>query len=135
MTAAVNVPPSWMGRWLPGVHMLLSYRAEWLPKDLVAGLILGAVMVPVGLAFGDLAGAPLAGLYAGIFPLIVYAIVGSSRQLIIGPDASMAAIVAVSVVIGRAIARVSIRDKPIAMPISATVPIPSTISAVSIAHC
>ena len=77
--------------------MLRTYRAAWLPKDLAAGLILGAVMVPVGLAFGELAGAPLAGLYAGIFPLIAYAFFGSSRQLFIGPDASMAAIVAVSV--------------------------------------
>lgn len=68
-----------------------------LPKDIAAGVTLGAVMVPVGLAFGSLAGAPLAGLYAGILPLIAYALIGSSRQLIIGPDASMAALVAVSV--------------------------------------
>lgn len=68
-----------------------------LPNDLTAGLILGAVMVPVGLAFGSLAGAPLAGLYAGMLPLIAYALLGTSRQLIIGPDASMAALVAVSV--------------------------------------
>jgi high affinity sulfate transporter 1 len=68
-----------------------------LPKDIVAGIILGAVMVPVGLAFGSLAGAPLAGLYAGILPLIAYALFGSSRQMIVGPDATMAAIVAVSV--------------------------------------
>jgi len=63
-----------------------------LPKDIVAGIILGAVLVPVGLAFGSLAGAPLAGLYAGILPLIAYAILGSSRQMIVGPDATMAAI-------------------------------------------
>jgi SulP family sulfate permease len=68
-----------------------------LPKDLVAGIVLGAVMVPVGLAFGSLAGAPLAGLYAGMLPLVVYAVLGSSRQLIVGPDASMAALVAASV--------------------------------------
>ena len=68
-----------------------------LPGDIAAGVTLGAVMVPVGLAFGALAGAPLAGLYAGILPLVAYALIGSSRQLIIGPDASMAALVAVSV--------------------------------------
>jgi high affinity sulfate transporter 1 len=68
-----------------------------VPQDIVAGVILGAVLVPVGLAFGSLAGAPLAGLYAGILPLIAYAILGSSRQMIVGPDATMAAIVAVSV--------------------------------------
>jgi high affinity sulfate transporter 1 len=69
----------------------------FLPKDIAAGVTLGAVMVPVGLAYGSLAGAPLAGLYASILPLIAYALIGSSRQLIIGPDASMAIFVAVSV--------------------------------------
>ena len=77
--------------------MIRDYELSWLPKDLAAGITLGAVMVPVGLAFGEMAGVPLAGLYAGILPLIAYALFGSSRQLIIGPDASMAALVAVSV--------------------------------------
>ena len=54
-------------------------------------------MIPMGLAFGEMAGLPLVGLYAGILPLIAYASFGSSRQLIIGPDASMAALLAVSV--------------------------------------
>jgi high affinity sulfate transporter 1 len=84
-------------RWIPGVGMIRRYDLSWLTKDLAAGLTLGAVMVPVGLAFGEMAGVPLAGLYAGIFPLIAYALFGSSRQLIIGPDASMAALIAVSV--------------------------------------
>ncbi len=77
--------------------MLSRSDLAYLPKDIAAGITLGAVMVPVGLAFGSLAGAPLAGLYAGILPLIAYALIGSSRQLIVGPDASMAALVAVSV--------------------------------------
>ena len=84
-------------RWVPGVGVIRAYEVSWLPKDLAAGITLGAVMVPVGLAFGEMAGVPLAGLYAGILPLIAYAVFGSSRQLIIGPDASMAALVAVSV--------------------------------------
>ena len=77
--------------------MIRDYELSWLPKDLAAGITLGAVMVPVGLAFGEMAGVRLAGLYAGILPLLAYAVFGSSRQLIIGPDASMAALVAVSV--------------------------------------
>jgi sulfate permease, SulP family len=85
-------------RRLPGVRTIRSYELSWLPKDLAAGITLGAVMIPVGLAFGEMAGVPLAGLYAGIFPLVAYALFGSSRQLIIGPDASMAALVAVSLV-------------------------------------
>lgn len=77
--------------------MLHRSDLAFLPKDIAAGVTLGAVMVPVGLAYGSLAGAPLAGLYASILPLIAYALIGSSRQLIIGPDASMAIFVAVSV--------------------------------------
>jgi high affinity sulfate transporter 1 len=77
--------------------MIRSYQLSWFPNDLSAGITLGLVMVPVGLAFGELAGAPMAGLYAGILPLIAYAMFGSSRQLIIGPDASMATLVALSV--------------------------------------
>ena len=76
--------------------MLRDYQFSWLPEDLAAGITLGMVMIPVGLAFGALAGVPLGGLYAGMVPLIAYAMFGSSRQLIIGPDASMAALVAAS---------------------------------------
>jgi sulfate permease, SulP family len=83
-------------RWIPGVRVIRDYQLSWLPKDLAAGVTLGAIMVPVGLAFGELAGVPLAGLYAGMLPLVAYALFGSSRQLIIGPDASMAALVAVT---------------------------------------
>ena len=83
--------------WVPGIRMIRQYEKSWLPKDLAAGITLGVLMVPVGLAFGELAGVPMAGLYAGILPLVAYAMFGSSRQLIIGPDASMAALVAVSV--------------------------------------
>jgi sulfate permease, SulP family len=90
-------PDSRWERWIPGIRMIRGYQLSWLPKDLAAGITLGAIMVPVGLAFGELAGVPMAGLYAGMLPLIAYAMFGSSRQLIIGPDASMAALVAVSV--------------------------------------
>jgi high affinity sulfate transporter 1 len=78
--------------------MFRDYEFSWLSRDISAGITLGMIMVPVGLAFGELAGVPLAGLYAGMLPLIAYAFFGSSRQLIIGPDASMATLVAVSVI-------------------------------------
>jgi high affinity sulfate transporter 1 len=89
-------PSSWL-RFAPGVEHAKEYRAEWLPSDLAAGITLGVIMVPVGLAFGELAGLPMAGLYASILPLLVYAVFGSSKQLVIGPDSSMAALIAVSV--------------------------------------
>ena len=97
MKNAERIRSSRLERWVPGVRVIRNYQFSWLPKDFAAGITLGALMVPVGLAFGEMAGVPLAGLYAGILPLIAYAFFGSSRQLIIGPDASMAALVAVSV--------------------------------------
>ena len=87
-----------IARWMPGVGTLATYKASFLPRDLAAGLTLGAVMVPVGLAYGELAGLPLAGLYGSMLPLLAYALFGSSRQLIVGPDTAMAALVAVVVV-------------------------------------
>jgi len=84
-------------RWLPGVATLKAYKASFLPSDLAAGLTLGAVMVPVGLAYGELAGLPMAGLYGSMLPLVAYALFGSSRQLIVGPDTAMAAVVALAV--------------------------------------
>ena len=86
-----------IARWAPGLHTLATYKAAFLPRDLAAGITLGAVMVPVGLAYGELAGLPLAGLYGSMLPLLAYAIFGSSRQLVVGPDTAMAAIVAVAV--------------------------------------
>ena len=53
-----------ISRWLPGLAALRDYKTSFLSHDLAAGLTLGAVMVPVGLAYGELAGLPLAGLYA-----------------------------------------------------------------------
>ena len=86
-----------IGRWVPGLATLRSYEASFLPRDLAAGLTLGAVMVPVGLAYGELAGLPMAGLYGSMLPLLAYALFGSSRHLVVGPDTAMAAIVAVAV--------------------------------------
>ena len=86
-----------MIRWMPGLAALRDYKLSYLPHDLGAGLTLGAVMVPVGLAYGELAGLPMAGLYGSMLPLLAYALFGSSRQLVVGPDTAMAAIVAVAV--------------------------------------
>jgi MFS superfamily sulfate permease-like transporter len=85
-------------RWLPGLATLKTYKASFLPHDLAAGVTLGAVLVPVGLAYGELAGLPLAGLYDSMLPLLAYFLFGSSRQIVVGPDSAMAAIVAVAVV-------------------------------------
>ena len=86
-----------IARWMPGLATLRTYKASFLPYDLAAGLTLGAVLVPVGLAYGELAGLPMAGLYGSLLPLVAYALFGSSRLLVIGPDSAMAALVAVTV--------------------------------------
>lgn len=84
-------------KWLPALSWMASYRLAWLPHDIAAGATLGALLVPVGLAYGTLAGLPMAGLYGSILPLVAYALFGSSRQVVVGPDSAMAAIVAVAV--------------------------------------
>ena len=81
-------------RWLPGLDMLRRYQAAWLPHDLVAGLVLATMLVPVGIAYAVASGVPgIYGLYATIIPLLVYALFGPSRILVLGPDSSLAAVI------------------------------------------
>jgi high affinity sulfate transporter 1 len=86
-------------RWdVPGWRTLRAYRRSWLPNDLAAGIVLTAVLVPVGMGYAEAAGLPaITGLYATIVPLVVYAILGPSRILVLGPDSSLAAIIAATV--------------------------------------
>ena len=76
-----------------------TYQPAWLPKDIVAGLVLTAILVPVGMGYAEASGLPaIYGLYATIVPLIAYAIFGPSRILVLGPDSSLAAIIAATIV-------------------------------------
>jgi high affinity sulfate transporter 1 len=87
-----------LARLMPGLAALLGYRRADLPRDLIAGLSVAAVALPVGVAYAQLAGfSPVVGLYASILPLIAYALFGTSRQLIVGPDAATCALVAATV--------------------------------------
>ena len=87
-----------MTRFLPGLAVLSRYDRSWLRYDLVAGVSVAAVAVPIAIAYSQLAGVPPAhGLYASILPLVAYALLGSSRQLIMAPDAATCAIVAATV--------------------------------------
>ena len=84
---------NWM-RWLPGLQTLRRYEAAWLPHDLMAGLVLTTMLVPVGIAYAVASGVPgIYGLYATIVPLLAYAIFGPSRILVLGPDSSLAAVI------------------------------------------
>ena len=85
--------PRWL-RWLPGLQMLKSYRLDWLPRDLAAGLVLTTMLVPVGIAYAEASGVPgIYGLYATIVPLLAYALFGPSRILVLGPDSALAAVI------------------------------------------
>jgi len=81
-------------RWLPGLNTLRQYEPSWLRHDLVAGLVLTTMLVPVGIAYAEASGVPgINGLYATIVPLLAYALFGPSRILVLGPDSSLAAVI------------------------------------------
>jgi high affinity sulfate transporter 1 len=81
-------------QWLPGVETLRRYEAAWLPHDIFAGLVLATMLVPVGIAYAVASGLPgIYGLYATIVPLLVYALFGPSRILVLGPDSALAAVI------------------------------------------
>jgi len=85
---------SGFARWLPGLQILRLYRPDWLKHDIVAGLVLATMLVPVGIAYAVASGVPgIYGLYATIIPLLAYALFGPSRILILGPDSSLAAVI------------------------------------------
>ena len=84
---------SWIS-WLPGLDTLRHYELSWLRHDIVAGLVVTTMLVPVGIAYAEAAGVPgINGLYATIVPLLAYALFGPSRILVLGPDSSLAPII------------------------------------------
>jgi len=84
-----------MGRWMPGLARFAAYRRTDLPHDVGAGIAVAAVAIPSSMASAQLAGLPPEfGLYASMLPMLVYALFGTSPQLLLGPSASGAAIVA-----------------------------------------
>lgn len=100
MASAQNMPPTpsiahRLFRYAPGVKTLLHYRRADFRYDAIAGLSVAAVALPVGIAYAEIAGAPAVyGIYCALLPLVAYALFGSSRQLIIGPDAATCLMVA-----------------------------------------
>ena len=81
-------------RWLPGLLTFRQYKVTWLVHDVVAGVVLVTILVPVGIAYAVASGLPgICGLYATIVPLLAYALFGPSRVLVLGPDSSLAAVI------------------------------------------
>src|SRR5947207_15207462 len=96
--------PAWVSsssiaqRLLPALSWLLAYRRDWLLSDVMAGLAVWAVMVPEGMAYAGIVGVPsIMGLYTIIPPLIAYALLGTSRLLVVGPDTATGLISALTV--------------------------------------
>ncbi|MCD5420675.1 SulP family inorganic anion transporter [Rhodococcus pyridinivorans] len=84
---------------LPGVATARSYRRGWLRGDVTAGLALSALLVPTGMGYAQAAGLPpYTGLYATVVPMLVYAVVGPSRILVLGPDSALAPLIAAAVI-------------------------------------
>ena len=91
MTASIET-------YLPGLGLLRTYLRAWLLSDLVAGVSVAAVALPVGIAYAQLAGfPPVVGIYSSILPAVAYALFGSSRQLVVNPDSAALMMVAATV--------------------------------------
>ena len=81
-------------RWVPGIATVQTYERRWLRADLVAGLVLAAILVPQGMAYAELAGLPaVTGLYTTIACLAAYAVFGPSKVLVLGPDSSVSPLI------------------------------------------
>lgn len=86
-------------RLVPVTEQLPSYRPSTLRRDLVAGLTVAALALPAAMAYAELAGlSPVAGLYALLLPTVAYTLLGSSRKIIVGPEGSIAALVATALI-------------------------------------
>ncbi len=91
-------PAARFARFLPGLAVLRHYQGAWLRPDLVAGVTVGAMLIPQSMGYAELAGMPPQyGFYAVIAPLVVYALVGSSRHLGVGPEPGTAILAATGV--------------------------------------
>jgi high affinity sulfate transporter 1 len=83
--------PAQVVRWVPALSWLGSYHREWLRFDLVAGLTTAAVVIPKAMAYAAIAGLPLeVGLYTALIPLVVYAVLGTSRPLSVTTSSTIA---------------------------------------------
>ncbi len=83
---------------IPGLNTALHYKRAWLVPDLRSGVVLSFLLIPAGMGYAEASGLPAyTGLYATIVPLLVYAVFGPSRILVLGPDSALAPIIAASI--------------------------------------
>src|SRR2546428_2004043 len=106
--------PTWF-RHVPAARWLADYRVEWLASDAIAGATLAAYAIPVSLAYATLAGLPpQVGIYGYLLGGLGYALLGSSRQLAVGPTSALSLMIAGTV--GAMAAGDVVRYAPIASP-------------------
>jgi high affinity sulfate transporter 1 len=100
-TTTTDSPPTFREKaekWAPGLRVARTYNTTWLPRDLVAGLVLSALLIPQGMAYAQLAGLPaITGLYTTVVCLLAYAIFGPSPYLVLGPDSSLGPMIAAAI--------------------------------------
>lgn len=91
----IGLKSTFIQEWLPGLYQLKQYEKAWLGDDLRAALSVVAVALPVAIAYAQLTGvSAIAGLYSCVLPMLLYALMGTSRQLIVGPDTATCAVIA-----------------------------------------
>src|SRR6187399_3080758 len=94
MEAEALAPARPLTDHVPGLSALRTYEKRWLRPDLVAGIVLAAILVPQGMAYAELAGLPpVTGLYATVACLAGYAVFGPSKVLVLGPDSSVSPLI------------------------------------------
>jgi high affinity sulfate transporter 1 len=87
-----------MWQSIPALRVARSYRRQWLPRDIIAGIVLTTLLVPQGMAYAELAGLPpITGLYTSVLCLLGYAVFGPSRILVLGPDSSLGPMIAATI--------------------------------------
>ncbi len=95
---AAGSPRGRVERWIPGVRVVRTYDRTWLPRDLIAGLVLVTLLVPQGMAYAELSGLPaITGLYTTVVCLVAYALVGPSPILVLGPDSALGPMIAATI--------------------------------------
>ena len=98
MPDEVREPTGWRGL-VPGITAARTYERSWLRFDLIAGVVLAAILVPQGMAYAELAGLPpVTGLYTTIACLVGYALMGPSRVLVLGPDSAVSPLIFAAIV-------------------------------------
>lgn len=88
----------WISKAVPAVGVARTYRRSWLKSDLAAGAALSAALIPAGMAYAEASGLPaVTGLYASVVPMFFYALFGPARVVIVGPDSSLAPMIAAAI--------------------------------------